>query len=240
MKKDPSILPVLRHFVVSLFAASPRRTIESFILTIGVSLFEGVGLLLLIPMLQLIGLDTGQGSLGGVFSTLRAGFDAVGITPTLPAVLLLYVGVVALQSALVRRQALVNARLREDLVHSLRDRVYRAVVGSTWVYFSRRRASAFLQILTEKIDYVSAAAYSLITFAVAIGVSLAYIVMALRVSVPLTGLVMVSGGLLALGLRGRLNRGRQAGRKYWAASSQLHAATSRFSREHEDREGIRR
>ena len=219
---------MLRHFVVSLFAASPRRTIESFILTIGVSLFEGVGLLLLIPMLQLIGLDTGQGSLGGVFSTLRAGFDAVGITPTLPAVLLLYVGVVALQSALVRRQALVNARLREDLVHSLRDRVYRAVVGSTWVYFSRRRASAFLQILTEKIDYVSAAAYSLITFAVAIGVSLAYIVMALRVSLPLTGLVMVSGGLLALGLRGRLNRGRQAGRKYWAASSQLHAATADF------------
>ena len=228
MNKPPSTLQVLGHFAASLFTASPGRTIESVILTIGVSLFEGIGLLLLIPMLQLIGLDAAQGTLGGLLSTLRQAFGAVAITPTLPAVLLVYVGVIGLQSALVRRQAVVNARLREDLVHSLRDRVYRAVVGSTWVYFSRRRASAFLQILTEKIDYVSAAAYSLITLAVGIGLSLAYVVMALRVSVPMTLFVVVSGALLALGLRGRLNRGRQAGREYWAASSQLHAAASDF------------
>src|SRR5262249_40841391 len=82
--------------------------------------------------------------------------------------------------------------------------------------------------LTEKIDYVSAAAYSLITLAVSVGISLAYVVMALRVSVPMTLFVVVSGGLLALGLRGRLNRGRDAGRKYWAASSQLHAAAADF------------
>ena len=176
------------------------------------SLFEGIGLLLLIPMLQLIGLDAAQGSLGSLLATLRRAFGALAITPTLPTVLLVYIGVIGLQSALVRRQAVVNARLREDLVHSLRDRVYRAVVGSTWVYFSRRRASAFLQILTEKIDYVSAAAYSLITLAVGIGLSLAYVVMALRVSVPMTLFVVVSGAVLALGLRGRLNRARQAGR----------------------------
>ena len=57
---------------------------------------------------------------------------------------------------------------------------------------------------------------------------MAYVLMALRVSVPMTLFVLVSGGLLALGLRGRLNRARQAGRQYWAASTQLHAAASDF------------
>src|SRR5215475_1929357 len=112
VSKPRSILQVLRHFIAALFAASPRRTIESIVLTIGVSLFEGVGLLLLIPMLQLIGLDAGQGSLGTVLSTLRWLFGAAGIPPTLPTVLILYVTVIALQSALVRRQAVVNAHLR--------------------------------------------------------------------------------------------------------------------------------
>src|SRR6476620_5366841 len=136
VKKDSSTLRVLRQFVAALFAASPRRTLESLILTVVAGLFEGVGLLLLIPLLQLIGLDTAQGSLGRLLSTLRSAFAVVGIVPTLPTVLAVYVGVIALQSALLRRQAVVNAELREDLVYALRDRVYRAVVGSTWVYFS--------------------------------------------------------------------------------------------------------
>ena len=49
----------------------------------------------------------------------------------------------SLQSALQRRQAVVHAGLRADVVHAWRDRVYRAIAGSTWVYYSRNRASAF-------------------------------------------------------------------------------------------------
>ena len=58
-------------------------------------LAEGVGLLVLIPLLQLVGLDAQQGSLGTVMTTFRTLFGAVGLEPTLPTVLGLYVVIVA-------------------------------------------------------------------------------------------------------------------------------------------------
>ena len=228
MKHAPSTFHVLRRFVASLFAASLRCAVESVVLTIGVGLFEGVGLLLLIPMLQLIGLDAQRGSVGSLLSTLRSGFAAIGITPTLPLVLAFYVGVITLQSALQRRQAVVHARLRADVIHAWRDRIYRAIAGSTWVYYSRKRSSSFLQLLTEKIENIAAATYNLIDLIVTAGISLVYVAMALRVSASMTLLVMASGALLALALRGSLDRARQAGRAYWDASARLHAATGDF------------
>ena len=191
-------------------------------------MFEGAGLLLLVPLLQLVGLDAQQGSLGTLLTTLRRGFAAVGLEPTLPVVLTLYVEIMALQGLLQRRLAVVNAGMREDIVQSLRTRVYRAVAGSTWVYFSRNRASSFLQVLTAKVDGVAAAAYYLIDLLVTIAISLAYVAMALRVSASMTLLVVGCGALLALAVRGRLARARLAGYQSFTASTDLHAATSDF------------
>jgi len=219
VSESSSSLRLLRRFAVALLAASPRRAIESAVLTIGVSVFEGAGLLLLVPLLQLVGLDAQQGSLGSLLATLRRGFAAIGLEPTLPVVLTLYVGIMALQGLLQRRLAVVNAGMREDIVQTLRTRVYRAVAGSSWVYFSRNRASSFLQVLTAKVDGVAAAAYYLIDLLVSVAISLAYVAMALRVSASMTMLVIGCGALLALAVRGRLARARHAGYESFTASS---------------------
>lgn len=228
MKDRPTTVQVVRRFVAALFVASPRSTVETAALTVGVGLFEGAGLLLLIPLLQLIGLDAQQGSLGRVLATLRAGFGAVGLTPTLPLVLALYVGVIMLQSALQRRQAVVGARLRQDLAHSLRNRVYRAIAGSSWVYFSRNRSSLFMQLLADKVDQVAAAASYLINLAVSAGIATAYIILAFRVSAPMTSAVLGCGAALALWLRGPLQRAHQMGRDYTTAGARLYATTGDF------------
>jgi ATP-binding cassette subfamily C protein len=223
-----STVRLLRRFGSTLLAASPARAAESAVLTIAVSVFEGAGLLLLVPMLQLVGLDARQGSLGSLLSTVRAWFGAIGLPPTLPAVLAIYVAIIALQSVLMRRLTVVNAGLREDVVQLLRRRFYEAVAGSRWVYFSRNRASSFLQVLTAKVDGAAAAAYYLMDLVVSVAISLAYVAMAVRVSAAMTLLVIGCGALLALSVRGRLARARQAGSESYLASTALHAATSDF------------
>jgi ATP-binding cassette subfamily C protein len=228
VNESASTLSLLTRFARTLLAASPSRAIESALLTIGVSVFEGAGLLLLVPLLQLVGLDTHEGSLGSLLSTLRSWFAAVGLTPTLPVVLSLYVVIIALQAALMQRLTVVNAGLRGDVVQSLRLRVYKAVADSTWVYFSRNRASTFLQVLTAKVDGAAAAAYYLIDLVVSVAISLAYVAMALRVSATMTFLVMGCGAVLALSVRGRLARARKTGYESFRASTALHAATSDF------------
>ena len=193
-EEDSSTLPVLRQFVAALFAASPRRTVESLILTVVAGLFEGVGLLLLIPLLQLIGLNTAQGSLGRFFRRCGRPLPSSGSSRYCRRCWRSMLASSRCKARCCAGRPSSTPELREDLVYALRDRAYRAVVGSTWVYFSRRRISAFLQILTEKIDYVSAAASSLISLVVAIGLSMAYVVMALRVSVPMTLFVLCRAG----------------------------------------------
>lgn len=220
------VLHALRQFVVAVARSAPRLAAATVVLTLLVGLFEGVGLLALIPLLQLVGVDAQQGSLGRVLELFRALFALVGLTPTLPVVLGAYVLIVAVQSALAWRSAVVQTQLREQIVHSLRTRLYRAVTGTTWVYFSRRRAATFAQMLTQRVDRVANAAYYLLDLFVTSVTALAYVLVALRVSPVLTLVVVACGGLLLIVLRRGLMHSRRIGKEYSEASTRLYTATS--------------
>lgn len=221
-------LRAFRQFAGALASASPRLTAATVALTVAASLSEGVGLLLLVPLLQLIGLDAGTGTVGPLMDWLTSGFATVGLRPTLLPVLLLYVAVIVLQSELQRRQTVVSTALRMTLVQNLRDRIYRAIANASWLYFSRRRASSFLQILTERIDRVAATAYFLVEFLVTGAIVLVYLAMALRVSPMLTGAITIGGLGLALMFHRRTGRARAIGRQDADAGERLYTTISDF------------
>lgn len=220
-----STFQALGRFVAAIITIAPRLAAATAVLTFAVGLAEGAGLLVLIPLLQLVGLDAGQGALGAVMTTFRSAFAAVGLEPTLPAVLGLYVVIVGAQSVLQRLQTSVQTRLRERIVHVLRVRLYAAIAGTTWVYFSRSRAATFGQLLTGRVDRVANAAYYLLDLFVTAILALVYVAVAFRVSPIMTTLVVVTGALLALALRGRLALAQHAGKNWSTASTRLHTAT---------------
>ena len=213
-------------FVAAIARTSPGLAATTVLLTLTVALFEGVGLLALVPLLQLVGLDAQQGSLGRLMEMFRAAFAAVGLAPTLPVVLACYVAIVAAQSVLQRQQAIVQTLLRNEVVHGLRTRLYRAIAGTTWVYFSRHRASLFGQLLTQRVDRVANAAYYLLDLFVTGVIALVYIGIAFRVSAVMTLFVVTCGALLALALRGRLVVARRFGQAFSNVSNRLYTATS--------------
>ena len=57
---------LLGQYTKHLTQLMPKKVILALFLMVGISLVEGVSLLLLIPLLQLVGLDVGQGSLGQI------------------------------------------------------------------------------------------------------------------------------------------------------------------------------
>ena len=225
-QRHSSTSRALVPFVTAIARTSPRLATATILLTLTVGLFEGVGLLALIPLLQLVGLDAQQGSLGRFMELFRAAFATVGLAPTLPAVLACYVAIVAAQSVLQRQQAIVQTLLRNDVVHALRTRLYRAVAGTTWVYFSRHRAALFGQMLTQRVDRVANAAYYLLDLFVTGVIALVYIGIAFRVSAVMTLFVVICGAVLALALRGRLALARRFGQEFTSASNRLYTATS--------------
>jgi ATP-binding cassette, subfamily C, bacterial len=213
-------------FASALVRTAPRTAGEAAIVTIALTLMEGVGLLLLVPLLQLVGVDAGQGPLTGVVNGFARTMTAVGLQPTLGAVLIVYVAVIALVGLLQWRQTVLSSQLQQDIVDTLRVRVYRAIAGTRWIFFARSRAAEFSHALTDEVDRVGVASYFLIDLVVGAATSLVYIALALRVSAAMTAIVMLSGAALALVLRSRMQRARDGGEQYSATRQRLHRAVS--------------
>lgn len=216
----------LRPLIATIVRTSPRLAAMTVLLAFAVGLFEGVGLLALVPLLQIVGLDAQQGPLSGTLQTFQRLFARVGLSPTLPIVLASYVAIVAIQNVLIRRSTIVQTLLREDIVHGLRTRIYRAVAGTTWVYFSRTRASTLTELLTQKVDRVANATYYLLDLLVTGVIALAYAALAFRVSPALTSFVALCGaGLFGLQRR-RFTVARSRGASYADAATRLYSATT--------------
>ena len=79
---------------------------------------------------------------------------------------------------------------------TLRNRLYRAIAGTKWIYFARTRSSDYTQLLTTEMDRVAMAAYYLIDVLVMAATSLVYVGIAFRVSPALTGSCCCAGPAL--------------------------------------------
>ena len=179
---------------------------------------------MLVPLLQLVGVDAQQDRLDVCCRGFGA-FAFVGLTPTLESILILYVLIVCVQSYIQRRQSIVQTKLREHVVAHPPPQLHRAIFSTTWVYFSRRRATSFGQLLTERVDRVATAAYLLMDIFVTGVIALIHVLLALQVSAVMTMMVVGCGTLLALAPRDQLGRAQQAGEQFLEASTALHAAT---------------
>ena len=187
-------------------------------------LTEGIGVLMLVPLLQLVGLDVQQGTVGRIAQFLASVFAAVGVRPTLISVLGLYVLVISLHGLLSRWQATVNLALEHEFVASLRKRLYRAIANTNWLFFCRSRLADFTHVLTAEIERVRAATSCLLHSGVIAIVTFVYVLFALRLSVVMTGLVIASGAGLMLALKRKTRVAQLAGEGLSQAESRFYAA----------------
>jgi len=216
----------LRRFAATVIAIAPRQATQAALVTLAASALEGIGLLVLAPLLQLVGVDAQQGPLSRVVSAFAAAFRVAGLRATLGNVLLLYVVIALLQSLLQRRQAVLSAVVQHHVVTALRTRLYRAVAGMRWIDFARTRSSDYTQMLTEEVDRVGTATSYLIDLLVTGITAVVYLALACRVSPSMTALVLTSGAALALLMRGRIGEAHAGGSDLSASWSRLYAAIS--------------
>jgi ATP-binding cassette subfamily C protein len=200
------------------------RVALALALTLCLSAAQGAQLLLLVPLMQLVGLDVNQGSIGWLAEFVSSAFAAAGIRPTLATVLALFVLFTVLVALLTRCQTIFNFKLQQDFVAILRQRLYRAIAGTDWLTFSRRRSSDFTHALTTELDRVGVATailLKLITDAVLLSV---YILFALRLSATMTVLVLAAGVVLLLLLRRKAEAARWTGKDISLATNGLYSA----------------
>jgi len=196
----------------------------SLILMLVRSLTQGAQLLLLIPLMQLIGLDVQQGSVGWLAELVRSAFAFVGVSPTPATVLGAFLVFTMVLALITRWQSTFNFRLQQNFLAALRRRLYRTIVNTNWLFFSRSRPSDFTHALTTELDRVGVATSFLLQLLTNVLLVPVYVVFALHLSVGMTVLVFISGGALLLLLRTKTQAARHIGEEISLATSDLYSA----------------
>jgi ATP-binding cassette subfamily C protein len=146
-------------YTKSLAEVARWRLGYAFALVMIVSLTEGLGLALLLPTLQLAGVDIGAGSAAGRYAALaRDGLGVVGLRPTLAVMLALFVAIICVRAILTRAQGMAITALFEIFAQHLRKRLFEAVSGANWLFICKSRSSDFVHALTNEVDRASLAA----------------------------------------------------------------------------------
>ncbi|MFN3517098.1 MAG: ABC transporter ATP-binding protein [Novosphingobium sp.] len=181
------------------------------------ALTEGIGLVLLVPLLATLG----QGS-GGAIGQLAA---AIGLPLRLDLLLGLFVAVVALRAVIVHVRTLAALRFEYAVLDRLRTRAWRALLHCDWRVLVGLQRSAASSLLITRIDqaglYLNQAAQAFAATVTLGGIGLA----ALAISPRMTLAALVAGVTVLLAFHGTRHRaallGERLGEAYGAVHSQV-------------------
>jgi ATP-binding cassette subfamily C protein len=192
------------------------------------SIAEGFGLVLLLPLLSVAGMN-----FSGSSKASRLGVEAqrllvhAGVAPWLwlPVVLGVFLATGALRSMLRRTQSslLYGTVTRVQLV--LSRRVYEAVVRAQWGFLVRQRAGRLSHALTAELRQVTDAMVLLLSLINTSCLTLLYLGLALKLSSTMTLLVLVMGGALMILQRRSVGHMRESGMGLRDSVSEVYTAT---------------
>jgi len=212
------------RFTRAMARLMPRRIAAAAALSLAVTVAETTGVLLLAQLLALAGVGAPQGAAGALVAAVGGAFRALGMQPTLGAVLAIFVVLAVLVAGLQRAENLVSNRMQLDAAMHYRTRLYDAVAGARWLPLARTRGADLLTALTTECDRVGAAAAFLLGLVVHGLLCAAYLAFALRLSPALTAVAVACGGVLLVVLRRQRAAARRAGQGLSEVSAELMSA----------------
>jgi ATP-binding cassette, subfamily C, bacterial len=210
-------------FARELARSAGWRLVPALTVAFVMALVEGLGLLLLVPLLGAIGLVVAEGPTTGIATWTTRAFAWMGVAPSLPAVLAVFLGISIAYATVYRWHLLLTPALEQSFVLGLRERLYRAIVSARWSFLVDRRMSDLGHALLADMDRVSGSAYQLLTLAGTAAVSAVYLAVAARISPGLTALVCVGAALALWLVRGRTRTAADRGQAASDANRQVYA-----------------
>lgn len=166
------------------------------------ALTEGIGFVLLVPLLALV---MGEGAHGGGFSPVSQWLAASGWQPSLGMLLAGFAALVTLRALADYVRTMASMRLSIRIVDGLRTRAFAALLAADWRTLSRMRQSENRAMLISEIDR-TAIAIDQLGALVRIAIGLIAIGLAALAISPLVALVGAMAGVVVFVLYGGLRR----------------------------------
>jgi ATP-binding cassette, subfamily C, bacterial len=215
---------LLGLYTQNLIQLMPIKVLISLFLMVLISLTEGISLLLLVPLLQLVGLSVDQGSIGQIEGIVSVFFTSLGLQPTLFTVLILYVVVISIGSFLYRLQTIRTSDIEFQFAAHLRKSLYKAITNSKWLFFSKMKSSNFAHALTNEIERISIGTGQFLLLLANIMILIVYIIFALKIAGVIVGIIFIVGILMLLLLQKQANKSQVSGEEITKNTRDLYSA----------------
>ena len=176
--------------------------VAGLILLAGLS--DGVGLALLIPLLNSLGAPAPE-------ATGAAGWFFARLPGTLGGLLLVFLGVAVMRAIVGRLREDAVGRLRFDFTVGLKIKAYAAIANASWAYLRRKRTADFHAVFTNELGRLEHGAQLLLELPARLVIFLAHIAVAFAIAPAFSALAIALSLCLAWGLRRRLLESRRLG-----------------------------
>ncbi|WP_417783506.1 ABC transporter ATP-binding protein [Terasakiella pusilla] len=211
-------------FLHKLRAYDGAAVVRLCLLMIACAFVEGLGLVLLLPLLSLIGLGQYQGL--PFIDHLVEFLSSAGVELTLQNLLGIYLVLIAARLFLLRKRDMASAKLRFGFVGFLRKQLWRAIANCEWPYLAKRRSSDFVHVLGTEMQRLVLGTQEVAVFASTLVMIGVYLAVALQVSFALSAIVMGLGAVLFVPLRFFRRNARRLGQNSSYTQRELFAVIS--------------
>lgn len=175
---------------------APGKLIVIFLLMLFQGVTAGIGLLFIIPLLQIVGFEIATSTNLDISNTANHVFAMIGVAPNLGNVLISYVIIVTLIASARYQLAVMTASLQQRYISYLRDTLYRALLRSRWQFIVQGKMSDFTHSLTGQVQSLGQASNLMLSFSSDLLLTLVMLALALLLSVKMTLFACVFAALL--------------------------------------------
>jgi len=189
---------------------------------------EGIGLLLLVPFLDLVGEQRSAEGGGTIARLMGQAFEAVGLDLSLGTVLCVFVGLILLRSLCAMHSEVLSTEIQVGYVDHLRERLFAAIGRASWPELVRRRLSDATHGIGQDIFRVGGGARAALDLVAAGLVAAFYCAVAVYLSPRTAGAALLIGGLLELIRIPILRKAREFGEALTEVNRKAFAVATEF------------
>ncbi len=213
---------LLGQYIKNLIKLMPQNIALTITLMVIISLIQGVSLVLLVPLLQLVGMNVDQGSLGQIAGVVSSVFATLGLKPTLLVVLIFYVLVISFIAILSRLQTLKTSEIQYQFAAQLRKSLYKTITNSNWLFFTNNKSSNFAHAITNEIERISIGTGQFLTFLASLMTMIVYVLFALKLAGIISGIIFFVGIVILLLLRRQAGKSKSRGEQITTNTQDLY------------------
>ncbi|WP_347548688.1 ABC transporter ATP-binding protein [Pseudalkalibacillus hwajinpoensis] len=217
------------YFLKQIHQYSGKVMYVNLIALMLIGLLEGVGILLLIPLIGMTGIveiDVENIPFSAVFWFLEGIPAHLG----LPLILGFFIVLVISQHIVQRQVTIRNTTINQGFLRHIRIETYRRVLHSNWGFFVKKRKSDLINILLSEVARASAGTNSLLQFLSSLILTSIQIGLAFLLAPTITSFVLLCGVILIFFNRKFLKRSLALGnRNYEHARSYMAGITDHIN-----------